>query len=47
MRSRAEAEQATKVWKAKPATAEVNKVPEQDSWRAEAEAPNKDLITCA
>ena len=37
----AEAEQAVKVWTAKPAIAEANEVPEQDSWRAEVAAPNK------
>lgn len=32
---------------AKPAIAEANEVPEQDSWRAEGEAPNKALVARA
>jgi hypothetical protein len=36
-----------KNWRAKPAIAEANEVPEQDSWRAEGEAPNKALVARA
>lgn len=43
----AAADQAVKNWRAKPAIAEANEVPEQDSWRAEGEAPNKALVARA